>query len=196
MYSDAGRCGLGRGRARHLLVLRAGTLRRMNYGEIEQTFERIEITITVQQRMPVMQAERRDEAVNRLADGVATGAEQPIIARGGSCQLDAARLEDLYRQQVALECRRRRVISNALQQLTQDDVRHAQSLAIQFDVQPIRLRILRAVEIVDPDGGIDDHHRQLPARAAEARFPEITLPRHLAAQASDPGLAACTNQET
>ena len=97
MYSDAGRCGLGRGRARHLLVLRAGTLRRMDYGEIEQTFERIEITITVQQRMPVMQAERRDEAVNRLADGVATGAEQPIIARGGSCQLDAARLEDLYR---------------------------------------------------------------------------------------------------
>jgi hypothetical protein len=57
---------------------------RMNYREAKIFFESIEITIAMEQRMSRMQTEGCNQAIDRLANGIAALSQKPVI----SCCLD------------------------------------------------------------------------------------------------------------
>jgi len=62
----------------------------MHDSEVEELFERIEVAIAMQERMLFANAERRDEAVDRFAYGPSTAAQETIVSRRVTRQLDAA----------------------------------------------------------------------------------------------------------
>ena len=55
----------------------------MNYLELQQLFEGVKVAVGVEERMCVVQAERRDEAVDRLPDRAASLTELAVVACGG-----------------------------------------------------------------------------------------------------------------
>jgi len=58
--------------------------------ELKKLFERIEISIAVQQQVPFANAKRRDQTIDRLPYGVATAANRPIVSRCFPRQVDTA----------------------------------------------------------------------------------------------------------
>lgn len=67
----------------------------MNDLQIEDLLERVEIAIAVEQRMRVLETERRDEAVDRLPHRPSASAQTAIVSRSRLRERDAASLEDL-----------------------------------------------------------------------------------------------------
>ena len=70
----------------------------VNDGQPKDEFERIVIPIAMKQRMVVAQAERRDEAVDRLPNRVTAPAQPAKVAGRGHGEQGAARLEHLALQ--------------------------------------------------------------------------------------------------
>ena len=133
----------------------------MDNGELEKSFEGVEVSIAVQQCVLFTQAERGDQAVYRLPYGVTATPKSTIVAGRLSCQREAARFEHLEFRQLFLNLFGREVVANALQYLAQDDVGESKALAVEFGIQPIRLRILGTLEVVDPNGAVDNNHALL-----------------------------------
>jgi hypothetical protein len=70
-------------------------------------------------------------------------------------------------------------------------------LPVQLAVQPIRMWVCRASEVVNPNGGIhDDHPRLAFWNPAPARTVQVSFPFHLAAILSDGRLGMRTHQQT
>ena len=67
----------------------------MHNSQFKELFERIEIAIAMQERMLFANAERRNEAVDRLAYGATAAAQETIVSRSVTRQLNAGRLEYL-----------------------------------------------------------------------------------------------------
>ena len=55
----------------------------------------------------------------------------------------------------------REIIADALQHFAEDDIGEPKTLAVEFCVQPVRLGILRALEVINPDRGVHDDHALL-----------------------------------
>ena len=60
----------------------------------EDVLERVEVAIAVEQRVRVLEAERRDEAVDGLADGAPAGTQAAMISRSRLRESDATGVED------------------------------------------------------------------------------------------------------
>lgn len=86
----------------------------MNDGEPEELLERIEISVAMNHRVLLSNAEGRNQAIDRLANGVAASSKRPVVARGLTRQISAARVEELQLEQRTLDSLSRDVITYAL----------------------------------------------------------------------------------
>jgi hypothetical protein len=112
---------------------------------------------------------------------VATTPQRAIVPRCLPRQVGTACFEHCQLQQLALDILRDDFIADALQHFAEDQVGEAEPLTIEFGMDPIRLRIPVALEVVDPDSGVDDHHggylATRPVRDASRSPSQVTLPR-------------------
>lgn len=73
------------------------------------------------------------------------------------------------------------LIANALQDFAEDHIGETETLAIELRMDPICLGIPDALEIIDPDRGVDNHHASYfatrPRREASRSPFQVTLPR-------------------
>jgi hypothetical protein len=67
----------------------------MNYSQAQELFKMIEVSVPVQQGVPVKQAEGCNQTVNRLPDSPPSLAEIPEIYGGCDGQVLATRVKDL-----------------------------------------------------------------------------------------------------
>ena len=75
----------------------------VNDGELEEPLERIEISVAMNQRVLLSNAEGRNQAIDRLAHCVAASSKCPVVARGLTGQISAARVEELQLEQRTLD---------------------------------------------------------------------------------------------
>jgi hypothetical protein len=120
--------------------------------------EWIEVTIAVQQGMAGSKAECSDEAINRLADRVAFAAQRAEILSGRYPDIRTSSCKHFKSKKLSLHSSKCMVVGNALQDLAEDDLGQPKSLVSEFSIQPLRLRVLNAAEIVNPNGRINNHH--------------------------------------
>ena len=66
----------------------------MNDPQSKGVLEGVEIAIAVEQRMRMLDTERRDEAIDGFPDGPPAGPQAAIVPRGGLREGDAAGVED------------------------------------------------------------------------------------------------------
>ncbi len=95
----------------------------------ENILERVEVAIAVQQSVRVLETERRDEAVDGLADRSPAGTQAAKVSRG--------RLRD------------------PLEHLAHSQVEQPQTLAIRLAIEPLDFGCADAAQVVDPDPGVD-----------------------------------------
>lgn len=133
----------------------------MDYRESEKCLEWVEVSVAMKERMLFTQAEGRNQAIDRLAYRVAAAPKRLIIVGGFAGQGYAACFEHLQLQQAPLDLLRGRIVADALQHLAEDDIGQSETLAIEFRVQPLRFRIVYAVEVINPNRGVDDDHALL-----------------------------------
>jgi hypothetical protein len=67
----------------------------VNHSQTQHFFKGVEVPIAVEQRMAVYQAERRNQAVERLAYRSALPPQQTIVPRGSHGEIQAARCKYL-----------------------------------------------------------------------------------------------------
>jgi hypothetical protein len=166
----------------------------MDDRQLKKSFERIEISIAVQQRELLADTQRGNEATDRFPHRVPAAPQRPIMPRRFSRQVNAACLQHFKLQQLALHIGSRGLIPNALEHFAENEVGDSKTLALELCVEPIRLGIRHTTEVVDPDRGIDDDHGTLLRRTPESRLFEIAFPGHLTAEAAKGTLTSRPNQ--
>ena len=108
--------------------------------------------------MLAAQTERRNQAIDGLAHSVTASPKRAVVARRVARQGHAAHFEHLALRQRSFNLFRRHIVADNLKPFAENDIREPDALAIEFNVQPIRFGVPGPLEIVDPDGGIDDNH--------------------------------------
>ncbi len=167
----------------------------MDDRQAQEMLERIEVPIPVQQRVPLAQAERGDQAIDRLPHGMTAAAKGPKIPSCRECEGRSPGLQHLKLEEFPLHPLQRGVVADALQDLAQDEDRQAETLAANLHVQPIGLHIFEAAEVIDPHGCVDNDHVALFRDAPQSRGGEIPFPGDLAPQAADSCLRAGLDQQ-
>ena len=71
---------------------------------------------------------------------------------------DTAGFEHVQLEQLAFDLVRHGLIANTLQDFAENQVDNRQTLAVEFHMKPIGFGIRDALEVVDPDRGVDDDH--------------------------------------
>jgi hypothetical protein len=152
----------------------------VNNRELKKSFERIEISIAVQQRVLLANTERRDQTVNRLPDSMAAAPQRPIVSRCLRCQVHTA-FEHFQLEELALDILRSELTTNALEDFAEDHIRESKTLLIELRMEPLGLGIRSALEVIDPNRGVDDYHASYcadrPRREASRSPSQATLPR-------------------
>jgi hypothetical protein len=149
--------------------------------ESEKLFERIEVSIAVQQGVLLANAKRGDETIDRFSNRVPSSAQCAIVASRISGQVHATCVEHLQLQQLALYVLCCGLITNALQDFAENHIRECKALSVDFHMKPIRCRMPDPLEVIDPDSRVDDDHAGYFAnrpRREVSRLPsQVTLPR-------------------
>ena len=123
----------------------------MDYRESQQVFERIEVTIAVEQGMLLADAIRREQNVDGLANRSAGLSQPPIVVRRLRRERDVDERDDFELEQLRFDHRRFAVVTEPLQHFGEDDGRQADPLAIQVPIEPPAFRVVDSVQEVDPD---------------------------------------------
>jgi hypothetical protein len=103
--------------------------------------KRIEIVVPMQKFVFGLQTESGNQAIDGLTDGIALLTQVSVVPGGCDAESGSASLEDLEPQEFGLDLREHVLIPNTLQYLTKDQICQAQSLPLQFPVEPTRLWI-------------------------------------------------------
>jgi hypothetical protein len=130
----------------------------MHHAQTDQLLEWIEVTVAVQERVTVTKAERRNEAVDGLANGTALGSEPAVILGGSDSQFNATRFEDLETAQIAQNACGFFIGRQALENLTDHQIEQSKSLTRELLVQPIGLGRRDVVEVINPYRCVDNDH--------------------------------------
>ena len=93
------------------------------------------------QRVLLADTKRRNQTIDRLANGVTAASKRPIVARGLTRQVGATHVEHLELQQLTLDGLRGNIVPNALQHFAEDQVSEAETLPVQLLVNPLGLGI-------------------------------------------------------
>ena len=100
----------------------------MNDQQSEMCLKWIVILIAVKQRVPAIQTEGCDEAINRLANRDPALPQVSVVLRRGHCQVDPAWAEHLESQEIVMHLREHCVVPNSLQNFAKDQVGQPQAL--------------------------------------------------------------------
>jgi hypothetical protein len=84
--------------------------------------------------MPLLKAERGDQAIDGLADGSASLAERPKIPSRRDCEFRTSRLEQFEVAKLTLDAKERGVAANALQDFAENQICQSKPLTIEFYV--------------------------------------------------------------
>jgi hypothetical protein len=122
----------------------------------ELLFEEIEVAVAMQQGMTFQNAKTGDEAVDRLANGMAARPEATIVLRGNDGEAFSASREDGESGELAPDAPEGEFIADALENFTEDEVSQGERPAFKLVFEPVGMRIDRSAEVVDPDSGVDD----------------------------------------
>jgi len=105
--------------------------------------------------MTALDAARRDYRIDCLADGHTEVAQCPEILRRLNRDLLSAQIHYRQRGQHLPGCVEVSFASEALEHFRQDQIADGQGLAAEQAIEPLGLWCDRAVEVIDPDAGID-----------------------------------------
>jgi hypothetical protein len=123
-------------------------------------------------------------------------AQYPVVLGSRDCEITPASLEHLKFQETVLDLSKSPGIGDALQNFAEVEVGQAQSLTLQFPVEPVRFWILVASQVVNPNGGIhDDHAGKLCFGTAQPRAFQITFPSNFAPEFADRALGVGFRQQ-
>lgn len=114
--------------------------------------------------MALAQAESRNKAIDGLANGMATGSQHTVITRCFARQVAvaaAAGLEHFEPQKQRLDLLRCVLVVYTLEHFAHDDVRQCETLLSELPFQPVGFSVLDALQVVDPDGSVDNDHDDL-----------------------------------
>lgn len=135
----------------------------------------------MQQRVLLTYAKRGDQTIDRFPHRMAAASQHAIVPRGFPRQVDAACFEQFQLKQLALDIFRRELIPDALQHFAENHIGQPETLAIELRMDPICLGIPDALEVIDPDSGVDDHHAGYfatrPRREVSRAPSQVTFPR-------------------
>jgi hypothetical protein len=145
--------------------------------------------------MPVKEAKRGNQTVDRLADGAPPPAEVPEISGSFDGQLLAASFENLELTKFAQHSCKCILISDTLKSLAENQVRQSKPLPTELAIKVIGLFVPQTPQIVDPNRGINDDHRSLLCKSRETRLVEISIPMDLASKPPNGGLRPSLNQK-
>jgi hypothetical protein len=105
----------------------------------------------MQQRVFLAYAKGGDETIDCLPNRVPSPAQHPIVSGRLPRQVHTAHLEHCQLQQLALDVFGGELITNALQHFADNHILLAETLTIKLRMHPVCLRILDALEVIDPD---------------------------------------------
>ena len=108
--------------------------------------------------MALPKAKCRNETIDGRSHGLALLPQDTEIPRGCHRKLRATCCEYLKSKKLATHTIERPIITNALQNLAQNDVRQSKAPSIDFSIQPPRFGILHTAEIVNPNCCINYDH--------------------------------------
>lgn len=130
----------------------------MHHAQAEQLLEWFEVAVAVQERMTVAETECRDETVNGLANGASLRSESAVIPGRSHSELNTTSLEDFEASQILQHANGFFIGRETLQDLAEHQVEQAKRLPGELLVQPIRLACRDSVEVINPNGGVNDNH--------------------------------------
>jgi hypothetical protein len=159
--------------------------------------ESIEVAVAVKKLLLCFQTERRYKAVNCFADRDASASQESVVLGRSQCQVCPAGLKNRQPCQIALDLQKNRIAADALQDFAIDEVSQPQRLLAQLPIEPGRMLVLGARQIVNPNSGIYQHHREpLLWNPALPGFSEVSFPFHFATPAPHRGLSVGLDQQT
>jgi len=140
------------------VVVRIAERSGMDDRETQHLLKRIKIAVVVKQSVPVLQTKRGDQAIDRSPDRIAVSSQPAIMFGCRNCQGHAASCKHFEFQQFLAYSLEKRFLSDPLEDFTEDEVRDAQTLALQLRLEPVCLSGTRPSQIVHPDRCIHDDH--------------------------------------
>ena len=102
----------------------------MNDLQSEGLLEGVEIAIAVEQRMRVLETERRNEAIDGLSNSPASGTQFAVVSSGRLRKLNAAGVEDLEAAHGAKDLRGGSIVRDSLEHLAYRQVEQPQTLPL------------------------------------------------------------------
>jgi len=145
--------------------------------------------------MPVKEAKGCNQTVNRLPDSPPSLAQVPEMDGGRDGQVLATRVKDLELAKFTQDSFERALISNALKNLTENQIRQPEALSPKLTIKIFGLGIPQATEIVDEHCGINDHHLSLLRIPAKTRFVQVAVPSDFALEAPKTDLPVSLNEQ-
>src|SRR6266567_3308418 len=108
--------------------------------------------------MTVDNASRCDQTIDGLVDGAATLPKRSEIHGSRNSEFLAAGSNQFEFLEFAPDLRERLLTANTLKNLTENEVGQPESLSRDLVVEPLCFAIPKTKEIINPNGGINDHH--------------------------------------
>lgn len=163
----------------------------MNDAETESLFERIEIAVSVQERVSVKNAKRGNQAVDSLADGSSLLTEPQEILCCAYRQFLAAGIINLKPAERIQNSRENPFVCDTLKDLAKNEIGQSEPLKAKFAIEVVSFAIRCAAQIVDPNRRVNDDHstRVLSGKPSEARAIEVSLPAHFSSKPPDGSLS-------
>src|SRR5215469_12026829 len=142
------------------------------YAQPQMTLERVEVTIAMKQLVIFDNAEARDKRIDSLAHGDSPTPQCAKILRCRDCNGSSPNRHTLQYIQLPTHAMEVQVRAKTLQNLDQDQVAEQGPLSGQQTVQQISFRRWPPVEVINPDGRIDqDHSLTKRSRRIASRSP-------------------------
>src|SRR5581483_7790995 len=128
------------------------------HAQAEMALERVEIAVAVKQRMAVPDAEGRDQRIDGRADGDASSSQEPVIPRRADRNFTVHHGGALERPEAGERACGVVLGAEPLQNLGKNQIPDQQPSRVHQTIEQIGFGAGRPVEVVDPDGGIDQDH--------------------------------------
>ena len=113
-------------------------------------FKRIEISIAMQERVSLLYAYGRNQAIDRLSHRVAAFSKKSVAIRRSHRQRTSARINHHELQQIVPQSSIRSIPTNTLKHLAQDEVGQRNPLRSQGAIEPFRMRVRCRPEVIHP----------------------------------------------
>ena len=144
--------------------------------------EWLKIPVSMQQRVTTQNAKARDKNIYRLANGDASPPQGPVVryAAFGDCST-----KHLFICEGSHQTPRPPIVRldvEPSQYFRENDVAGQEQLASKQIVEKIGFSARRSVEVVNPDGAVDQHHREVDLTPPSGV--EIASPTQLSSVAS------------